>query len=181
VSFILEPLYKLYIQVIGEDTASLSTTLKGLGIYLKQNVLSMDVKPLLGVVCEAFFGPATGFVDMVVNHLPSPVSNAASKVKHIWTGDMDSELAEAMINCDPAGPLMIHVTKMYNSVDMGGFEAFGRVMSGTVKTGMKVRVLGERYTPDDEEDMVTKEVEGLSIYESRYRFLLFLLNRNLSI
>ncbi|KAJ3333651.1 U5 small nuclear ribonucleoprotein component, partial [Blyttiomyces sp. JEL0837] len=169
VQFILEPLYKIYSTVLGEDTQTVASTLASLGIHLKASVLSMDVKPLLAVVCEAFFGNATGFVDMVTTKLPSPVENAAAKIEQTWTGDLNSELAEAMRKCDPNGPLMIHVTKMYNSVDMGGFEAFGRVMSGTVKSNMSVRVLGERYTPDDEEDMVLKDVEGLSIYESRYK------------
>ncbi|KAJ3415072.1 U5 small nuclear ribonucleoprotein component [Chytridiales sp. JEL 0842] len=169
VDFILEPLYKLYVQVIGEDSKTLMATLESLGIKLKPSLLSLDVKPLLTLVCDAFFGTVAGFVDMVVHHLPSPLANASKKVEHVWTGPMDSDLADAMKKCDPQGPLMIHVTKLYNSVDMTGFEAFGRVMSGTVKEGMEVRVLGEGYSPDDEEDMVVQEVLALSVYESRYK------------
>ncbi|KAJ3063832.1 hypothetical protein HDU99_004684, partial [Rhizoclosmatium hyalinum] len=134
------------------------------------------MKPLLTLVCQEFFGNAgDGFVDMVTRHLPSPLENAVTKVNHIWTGleaeggEYSEEILEAMHKCDPKGPLMIHVTKCYNSVDMSGFEVFGRVMSGTVKDGMSVRVLGERYSPEDEEDMVVKDVAGLSVYQSRYK------------
>ncbi|KAJ3030629.1 UNVERIFIED_CONTAM: U5 small nuclear ribonucleoprotein component [Siphonaria sp. JEL0065] len=176
VHFILEPLYKLYVQVLGEDTKALGASLASLGIYLKPSLLTLDVKPLLTLVCQEFFGnPSSGFVEMVVKHLPSPVENAETKVNHIWTGltaedgEYSEEILEAMHKCDPKGPLMIHVTKCYNSVDMSGFEVFGRILSGTVKDGMSVRVLGERYSPEDEEDMVVKDVAGLSVYQSRYK------------
>ncbi|KAJ3132209.1 hypothetical protein HK100_005574 [Physocladia obscura] len=180
VHFILEPLYKLCVQVLGEDAKALNTTLSALGIHIRPSMLSLDVRPLLTLVCQEFFGDASaGLVEMVVKHIPSPIENAVNKVKHIWTGapiiadgddeNASQEIYDAMVACDPAGPLMIHVTKSYNSVDMSGFEVFGRVMSGTVTDGMSVRVLGERYSPDDEEDMVVKEVTGLNIYQSRYK------------
>ncbi|KAJ3007597.1 U5 small nuclear ribonucleoprotein component [Thoreauomyces humboldtii] len=169
VHFILEPLYKLYSEVIGEDDKSLKATLSSLGIYLKAAQLSMDVKPLLRLVCEQFFGPVTGFVEMIVKQLPSPAKNAVSKVEHIYTGPLDSPYGVAMKELDPEGPLMIHIVKLYNATDMSEFDAFGRVLSGTIKLGQKVRVLGEGYTPDDEEDMTVREVTGLSIFESRYK------------
>ncbi|KAJ3247118.1 hypothetical protein HDU78_005183 [Chytriomyces hyalinus] len=177
VHFILEPLYKLYVQVLGEDSKALAASLSQLGIRIKPSLLSLDVRPLLTLVCQEFFGDAcAGFVEMVCKHVPSPIENARAKVQQIWTGSMieddgevSEEIREAMETCDPKGPLMIHVTKSYNSVDMSGFEVFGRVMSGTLKDGMTVRVLGERYSPEDEEDMVVKDVSGISVYQSRYK------------
>ena len=82
---------------------------------------------------------------------------------------MDSEAAQAMLECSPTGPLMIQITKLFHSGNGERFDAFGRVMSGTVKQGMQVRVLGEGYTPDDEEDMTIQTVEGLFIDCSQYR------------
>lgn len=96
VHFILEPLYKLYTQVsqrfdlriqadkasqvLSEDSTDLKATLAELRITLKPALFKLDVRPLLRVVCEAFFGPSTGLVDMITQHLPSPVDNAANKV-----------------------------------------------------------------------------------------------------
>ncbi|KAJ3279348.1 U5 small nuclear ribonucleoprotein component [Borealophlyctis nickersoniae] len=167
--FILEPLYKLYAQVIGEDQKTLRKMLASLGIYLKPTLLQMDVKPLLRIVCEQFFGTVSGFVEMVIRKLPSPKDNAVTKTEHIYTGEMNSVYAEAMKSLDPDGPLAIHIVKLYNATDMTSFEVFGRVLSGTVNAGQKVKVLGESYTPDDEEDSSVRVVEGLSIYESRYK------------
>ena len=72
VHFILEPLYKLYSQVLSEETDDLKQTLASLGIHLKPILFKMDVRPLLKVVLDQFFGPARGLVDMIVEHIPSP-------------------------------------------------------------------------------------------------------------
>lgn len=80
VHFILEPLYKLYSHVLSEDTDNLKITLGGLGIQLTPAMYKMDVRPLLKVVLDQFFGPATGLVDVIVEHIPSPVDGAVNKV-----------------------------------------------------------------------------------------------------
>ena len=53
------------------------------------------------------------------------------QVEHTYTGPLDDELGDAMVSCDPEGPLMFHVTKLYPTQDATVFHAFGRVMSGT--------------------------------------------------
>ena len=78
--FILTPLYKLYSQVLSEETDNLKATVEGLGIKLKPVMYKMDVRPLLKAILVQFFGPATGLVDLIVEHIPSPTANAAEKV-----------------------------------------------------------------------------------------------------
>lgn len=85
VHFILNPLYKIYSHVLSEDTDALKDTLATLGITLKPVIYKMDVRPLLKVVLDQFFGPSTGLVDVIVEHIPSPVENAANKVCILWT------------------------------------------------------------------------------------------------
>ena len=58
-----------------------------------------------------------------------------------------------MKNCDPNGPLMIYISKMVMSGEKGRFYAFGRVFSGTVRTGQKVRVMGPNYIPGQSNDL----------------------------
>lgn len=84
VHFILEPLYKLYTLVLSEDTEQLKVTLQGLGILLKPIMYKMDVRPLLKAVLDQFFGKATGLVDMIVEHIPSPVEGNVSKVSNSY-------------------------------------------------------------------------------------------------
>ncbi|KAG8894083.1 hypothetical protein FRC00_009556 [Tulasnella sp. 408] len=168
VHFILEPLYKLYSQVLSEDTEALKETLYGLGIELKPVMYKMDARPLLKAVLDQFFGASTGLVDMVARWVPSPIEGAKSKISRTYTGPMNTEVVEAMERCDPDGPLMIQITKLYHTADAQDFRAFGRIYGGTLKRGMEVKVLGEGYSPEDEEDMVKVVVEDVWISESRY-------------
>lgn len=83
VHFILEPLYKLYTQVLSEETDGLKETLAGLHIQLAPVMYKMDVRPLLKAVLDQFFGPAVGLVDMITEHIPSPLEATAAKVCYI--------------------------------------------------------------------------------------------------
>lgn len=168
VKFVLEPIYKLYSHTISESPEDLKETLASVGINLKPSQLKSNAKDLLNLVCEQFFGPATGFVDMITQHVPSPVEGAQKKLERYYTGPLDTKVAAAMTTCNPEGPLVIHVTKLFNSTDASRFHSFGRIMSGTVRPGQQVRVLGEGYTPEDEEDMVTATISDTWIAETCY-------------
>ncbi|KAF8807906.1 P-loop containing nucleoside triphosphate hydrolase protein [Phlegmacium glaucopus] len=168
VHFILNPLYKLYSHVLSEETDALKETLKGLGIQLKPVLYKMDVRPLLKAVLDQFFGPSTGLVDVIVEHIPSPIDGAANKVEGTYLGPQSSELVASMKLCDPEGPVMVQIAKLYHTTDAQSFRSFGRVISGTLRKGMDVKVLGEGYSPEDEEDMMKATVDDLWISESRY-------------
>lgn len=51
----------------------------------------------------------------------------------------------AMKACDPKGPLMMYVSKMVPTNDNNRFYAFGRVFSGTIASGLKVKIMGPNY------------------------------------
>lgn len=168
VNFVLEPIYKVYSHTISESPEDLQETLGTLGIKLKPSQLKSDAKVLLKLVCEQFFGPADGFVDMVVQHVPSPVEGAQRQLQKYYTGPLDTDIAKAMLSCQQDGPLIVQITKLYGTPDASKFNAFGRIMSGTATPGQQVRVLGEGYTLDDEEDMVIATIADTSIAETRY-------------
>ncbi len=63
-----------------------------------------------------------------------------------------------MKNCDPNGPLMIYISKMIPTNDKGRFYAFGRVFSGTVSMGQKVRIMGPNYEPGKKNDLIEKPI-----------------------
>ncbi|KAK3044387.1 hypothetical protein LTS18_001418, partial [Coniosporium uncinatum] len=65
VHWVLEPIYKLYSNTISKNPEDLKKTLDKLDIKLKPSQYKTDAKVLLKLVCEQFFGPAGGFVDMV--------------------------------------------------------------------------------------------------------------------
>uniref|UniRef100_A0A8C6ZT55 116 kDa U5 small nuclear ribonucleoprotein component n=1 Tax=Nothoprocta perdicaria TaxID=30464 RepID=A0A8C6ZT55_NOTPE len=167
-SFALPPAVLALLQVVGDVDTTLPRTLDELGIHLTKEELKLNIRPLLRLVCKKFFGEFTGFVDMCVQHIPSPKVGAKTKIEHTYTGGVDSDLGEAMSDCDPDGPLMCHTTKMYSTDDGVQFHAFGRVLSGTIHAGQPVKVLGENYTLEDEEDSQICTVGRLWISVARY-------------
>jgi len=61
--------------------------------------------------------------------------------------------------CDRDGPLMIFISKMIPTPEGGRFYAFGRVFSGTVAAGQKVRIQGPNYTPGSKNDLHIKSIQ----------------------
>lgn len=56
---------------------------------------------------------------------------------------------------------MIYISKMVPTTDKGRFYAFGRVFSGCVSCGQKVRIMGPKYVPGKKEDLCTKPIQRL--------------------
>eukprot|EP00921_Rhytidocystis_pertsovi_P003748 GHVQ01006497.1.p1 GENE.GHVQ01006497.1~~GHVQ01006497.1.p1 ORF type:complete len:1021 (-),score=146.21 GHVQ01006497.1:1463-4525(-) len=169
VQFILLPLYKLFAHVVAEEEADLDPVLKELGIYLKKEDFRLDTKSLLKKACGMFFGGSSALVDMIVAHTPDPLQHAKTKVNQVYTGDSTGRIAQGMQDLDTTENLMVYTTKNYHKPDCTAFDVFGRVMSGTLVAGQKVKVLGEAFSLDDDEDMAIREVTNLWIYEGRYR------------
>jgi U5 small nuclear ribonucleoprotein component len=105
---------------------------------------------------------------MIVKHIPSPIETAERLLERYYTGPVDTKVAASMKACDQDGPLVVHITKLFNTADAKSFHSFGRVLSGTVRPGMQVRVLGEGYSLDDEEDMAMANIAEVFIGETRY-------------
>jgi elongation factor 2 len=68
-----------------------------------------------------------------------------------------------MQECDPKGPLSIYISKMI-PIDGGRFAAFGRIFSGTVKAGEKVRILGSNYKVGQKTDLYEKNIGQVGIF-----------------
>jgi len=169
VQFILEPLYKIFSLIAGDVDSKLPDLLAELGVTMTKSEQRMNVRCVLKLVCSRFFGNATGFVDMLRDHVKSPVENAEAKVRHTYSGQLDEELGDDMLGCNPDGTLMLHVTKLYPSTDGTVFSVFGRVMSGTISNNSSIKVLGEAYTLEDDEDSRNETVQKLYVSEARYK------------
>jgi elongation factor 2 len=54
---------------------------------------------------------------------------------------------------------MIYISKMVPTSDKGRFYAFGRVFSGTVSSGQKVRIMGSNFDPVTKNDLYIKSIQ----------------------
>lgn len=80
-------------------------------------------------------------LDGVVRHLPGPVEAQKYRIPQIWKGDLESKIGRSMMECNPNGPLALMITKII--VDPhAGEVAIGRVYSGMVTKGQKVKIVG---------------------------------------
>merc|ERR1712166_1548171 len=130
-----------------------------LGIVLKGDDRQLTGKPLMKRTMQIWINAAGTLLSMIVTKLPSPVKAQKYRVENLYEGPMDDTAANAMRACDPKGPLMLYISKMVPTSDKGHFHAFGRVFSGTVATGQKVRIQGPHYKPGGKEDLNVKNVQ----------------------
>jgi len=78
---------------------------------------------------------------MVVEHLPSPDVAQRYRVPNIWSGDIESEEGQGMINTRADSPLAVMVTNV--SIDKHAGEiATGRVYGGTIEKGKEIYFVG---------------------------------------
>ena len=108
---------------------------------------------------QIWINAADTLLAMIETKLPSPLTAQKYRVENLYERPMDDAAAQGIRSCDPAGPLMMYVSKMVPTSDKGRFYAFGRVFSGTIATGQKVRIQGPYYKPGSKEDLHVKNIQ----------------------
>ncbi|KAG7926880.1 hypothetical protein KL925_003165 [Ogataea polymorpha] len=171
IKFVLEPIYKLI-------TATLTKSPKELEQYLEEShgissihpsKFKLDVQLLLKEVFFAFFGGVCPpFVDLIQN-MPSPEDMNVDKFNSLYKGKATDELLSHIEKCDPNGPVIAYVAKLVDSASAARFYAQVRVLSGTLKTGNSVLLLGENYSPEFTDDMKLQDVRRAFFSCTRYK------------
>jgi len=147
--FIMDPICNLCKAIMAEENEKVWKMLKGVGVddKIKGEDRNLSGKALLKKVMQTWLPAGDALMGMFISKLPSPVVAQKYRVDNLYEGPMDDEAAKGIQACDPNGPLMMYISKMVPTNDKGRFYAFGRVFSGTVKTGQKVRIQSPFYTP----------------------------------
>ncbi|KAH6939032.1 hypothetical protein HPB50_015620 [Hyalomma asiaticum] len=166
--FILDPIYKIFDAIMNYKKEETARLLEKLNIVLKGDDKDKDGKSLLKVVMRTWLPAGDALFEMITIHLPSPVTAQRYRMEILYEGPQDDEAAVAVKACDPEGPLMMYVSKMVPTSDKGRFYAFGRVFSGVVSSGQKVRIMGPNYTPGKKEDLAEKAIQRTVLMMGRY-------------
>jgi elongation factor 2 len=161
--FILDPIYKIFDAVMNSKHDLIDPMLDKLDIKLRQEQRNLQGKDLLAVIMQNFLPCGDSLLEMIVIHLPSPATAQRYRVETLYEGPMDDESAIGIRDCDPSGPLMMYVSKMVPMSDSGRFYAFGRVFSGTVRVGPKIRIQGPNYVPGRKEDLFVKGIQRIVV------------------
>jgi elongation factor 2 len=159
VQFCMEPVIKLTRSIMEGNTEQMNKMLTAINLPLSQEEKEMTGKILLKTIMARWLNAADTLLEMMVLHLPSPKTAQRYRVTFLYEGPQDDACAQGIRECDPKGPLMLYISKMVPTTDKGRFFAFGRVFSGTVFTGQKVRIMGPNYRPGKKDDLAVKSVQ----------------------
>lgn len=157
--FVLDPIFKVFDAIMNFKKEETTELLSKLGIQLKGDDKTKEGKELLKVVMRTWWPAGEALLQMIAIHLPSPVTSQRYRMELLYEGPHDDEAAVAIKNCDPNGPLMMYISKMVPTADKGRFYAFGRVFSGIVASGQKVRIMGPNYIPGQKIDLNEKAIQ----------------------
>lgn len=159
VQFIMEPVIRLCRNIMDNNREAVFKMLTTLEITLKTEEQQKTGKDLFKCVFQKWINAADALLEMIVLKLPSPAVAQKYRAAYLYEGPIDDPCGQGIKNCDQKGPLMIFISKMIPTNDKGRFYAFGRVFSGTVATGQKVRIMGPNYTPGSKTDLHVKNIQ----------------------
>ena len=165
--YVLDPIYMVFDAIMNfkkEQTEKLLgklTTADGKKVadILKADEKEMEGKPLMKCVMRNWLPAGEAMFQMIVIHLPSPVTAQKYRAELLYEGPPDDVACMGIKNCDPEAPLMMYVSKMVPTSDKGRFYAFGRVFSGKIATGQKCRIMGPNFIPGKKEDLYEKSIQ----------------------
>lgn len=166
--FILDPIFRLFSAIMNFKKEETTSLLEKLEIVLKGDEKELEGKALLKVVMRKFLPAADAMLEMIVIHLPSPVTAQNYRAEQLYEGPADDEACLGIKKCDPAAGLMLYVSKMVPTSDKGRFYAFGRVFSGTVKSGQKIRIQGPNFVPGKKDDLFVKAIQRVVLMMGRF-------------
>jgi len=169
--FVLDPIFKVFSSIMNFKKEEYTKLIEKLNVKIPQedkDKLIEGGKPLLKVVMKAWLPAGDTLLSMIAIHLPSPVTAQKYRTEMLYEGPHDDEAFVGMKTCNPEGPLMMYISKMVPTSDKGRFYAFGRVFSGTVSTGQKVRLMGPNYVPGKKEDLCIKAIQRTILMMGRY-------------
>lgn len=152
--FVLQPVFDMARSIMNKDEEKrqklfqlyqVSVTPAELQRHSKET--DTEERKLYKAAMRKFVPLSDALLHGIVGQLPSPQKAQKYRYLSLYEGDPEDEAAIAIRDCDPKGPLMLYISKMIPMDDGGQFFAFGRIFSGTVITGQKVRIMGTFHFP----------------------------------
>jgi elongation factor 2 len=100
---------------MNQKKAEIPILLEKLSIKLSSEDMQKESKALLKVVMRAFLPAADALMEMMILHLPSPITAQKYRAGTLYEGPSDDEACIGIRDCDPRAPLMLYVSKMVRS------------------------------------------------------------------
>lgn len=165
--FVLDPIYKLFDSILNDRVEVYNAMISKLNLELSTVEKELRVMELLKAVMCRFLPATDTFLEMISIHLPSPSAAQNYRYDILYDGPVKDECALGIKNCDPDGPLMLGISRMIPTSDKRLFYALGRVFSGTLSGGQKVRIQGPHYEPGKKDDVSLKTIQRVCVMLGR--------------
>lgn len=157
--FVMDPVIKLARAAMNNEIETIEKMAGTMEIELTSADKELREKHLLKAVMQKWINAADTILEMMVFHLPSPKDAQKYRYSYLYEGPIDDAAAVAIRDCDQEGPLMMYISKQVPTSDKGRFFSYGRVFSGKVSTGLKVRMLGANFVPGKKADVYEGNVQ----------------------
>ncbi|ABA27376.1 translation elongation factor eEF2 (nucleomorph) [Bigelowiella natans] len=169
VKYCFDPLKVLITKIIEEKYAEVNILCEKFNVeeQFQKFRLKAKGKSLMKKLLQYLLPAHKSLLIMLIKHLPSPAISQAYRTEIIYEGPMDDKYSKSMRTCDPKGPLMMYISKMIPNSDKSRFIAFGRVFSGTITSGLKVRIMGSNYIKGSKKDLFLKSVQRIVLCMGR--------------
>ena len=170
--FCLDPIYQIFDAVMTEKKEKVEKMLKALNVVLTVEERELPPKKMLKSIMMKFLPAAETLLQMIIMHLPSPKTAQKYRAEMLYSGEPkeDDKYFMGIKNCDQAAPLMLYISKMVPTADKGRFFAFGRIFAGKVRSGQKVRIMGNNYSYGKKLDLYEdKPVQRTVLMMGRYQ------------
>jgi len=165
--FIMDPIIKLSHALRNNNEEEYMKIFKSLNIKFTKEEKQGSEKELIRKGFQKWIMAADALLEMIVLHLPSPKVAQKYRCEHLYEGAQDDECARAIKECDPKGPLMVYISKIVPA-HKGRFYSFGRIFSGTISTGQKVRIMGPNYDGETKTDLFIADVSSTVIFIGKH-------------
>ena len=156
VKMILEPIYQVYTispKLQNADATPILANISKLNVNIpKSEIDNKTNEEIMCAIMRNWLPAGPTVLNMVAEKLPSPVVAQKYRGKDLYTGDLNDPVGQSILACDSKGPMTMFVSKMFPAGD-GRFYAFGRIFSGKVEAGQKIRIMEANYEPGSKQGL----------------------------
>ncbi|KAH7461469.1 Elongation factor 2 [Phytophthora ramorum] len=89
--FIMDPIIKMFDAIMNDKKSKYEKMMKAVGVELKTEEKELTGKPLLKRVMQRWLPAADAVLEMIVVHLPSPITAQRYRVDTLYEGPQDDE------------------------------------------------------------------------------------------
>ncbi|KAI0030682.1 eukaryotic translation elongation factor 2 [Vararia minispora EC-137] len=165
--FVLDPIFAIVDAASQSRPDAVKGMLGKLGVKLSPDESRLEGRALVKAALKAFLPAGDALLELIVLHLPSPVTAQRYRAATLYEGPSDDACARGITSCDPEAPLVCYVAKMVPAPERGRFFALARVFSGTLRPRVPVRIQGPNYRPGHKDDLFIKAIQRAVLFIGR--------------